>query len=72
MEYNFEMVMNESGPVPLTAGSSQAFEPGGLHIMAFDLDDSVVAGKTVEVTLKISGGKTHKFNAEVKAAGDER
>lgn len=72
MEYNFEMTMGESGPVALPGGSPKTFEPGGLHIMAFELDESVVEGGTVEVTLKISGGKTHVFEAPVQAAGDER
>ena len=72
MEYNFEMTMGESGPIALPGGTSKTFEPGGLHIMVFDLDESVTPGSTVEVTLKISGGKTHKFDAPVKAAGDER
>ncbi|MEE4289976.1 MAG: copper chaperone PCu(A)C, partial [Erythrobacter sp.] len=53
-------------------GTSKTFEPGGLHIMAFDLDESIKPGDSVEVTLKISGGKTHKFDAEVRAAGDDR
>ena len=72
MEYNFETTMGESGPIALPGGKAKTFEPGGLHIMAFDLDESVSAGDTVDVTLKISGGKTHVFNAKVKNAGDER
>ncbi len=72
MEYNFEMTMADAGPVAIRGGESQAFEPGGFHVMAMDLDESVKAGETVEVTLKIIGGKTHKFNAEVRAAGEER
>ncbi|MEM1195507.1 MAG: copper chaperone PCu(A)C [Pseudomonadota bacterium] len=72
MEYNFETTMGESGPVALPGGEPQSFAPGGLHIMAFELDESVAPGSSVEVTLKISGGKTHIFEAPVKAAGDER
>ncbi len=72
MEYDFKMTMAEAGPVPLTNGTEVAFEPGAKHVMAFELDDSVQAGGTAEVTLKISGGKRHKFEAEVRAAGEER
>ncbi len=72
MEYDFEMTMAEAGPIALPAGESRSFQPGGLHIMAFDLDEAIKAGDTAEVTLRISGGKTHKFNAEVRAAGEER
>jgi len=72
MEYNFEMTMAEAGPIAVRGGESQTFEPGGLHVMAMELDESIKAGDTVEVTLKIVGGKTHKFDAEVRAAGEER
>lgn len=72
MEYNFEMTMGESGPVALKSGSEKTFEPGALHIMVFEPSEAMVAGSTAEVTLKISGGKTHKFDAEIRDAGDER
>jgi len=72
MEYNFEMTMGESGPVAIRGGTERKFEPGALHVMAFEPSDDLTAGSTTEVTLKISGGKTHKFEAEVREAGDER
>ena len=72
MEYNFETTMAEAGPIALRGGETVTFEPGGLHIMAMQLGDTIKPGDTVEVTLKIVGGKTHTFQAEVKAAGDER
>jgi hypothetical protein len=72
MEYNFEMTMAEAGPVPLTSGTELSFEPGAMHIMAFDLGDGFEPGGTAEVTLKISGGGRHKFNAEIRTAGEER
>lgn len=72
MEYNFEMTMAEAGPVALRGGETVTFEPGGLHVMAMELGEGIEPGGNVEVTLKIVGGKTHTFNAEVRAAGDER
>jgi len=72
MEYNFEMTMAEAGPIALTSGSELSFEPGALHVMAFDLEEGLEPGDTAEVTLKISGGARHKFDAEVRAAGEER
>lgn len=72
MEYNFEMTMAEAGPIAIRGGESQAFEPGGLHIMVNELEEGIEPGETVEVTLKIVGGKTHRFDATVQAAGDER
>ena len=72
MEYNFEMTMAEAGPIAIRGGESQTFEPGGLHVMVMELDEAVKAGDSVEVTLKIVGGKTHVFKAPVQDAGDER
>jgi len=72
MEYNFEQTMAEAGPIALTSGTELSFEPGALHVMAFELGDDIAAGDTAEVTLKISGGGRHKFDAEVRAAGEER
>lgn len=64
--------MVESVPIPLRSGSEIAFAPGDYHVMAMQVSPEVVAGSTVQVTLKLSGGGTHKFDAEVRAAGDER
>jgi copper(I)-binding protein len=72
MEYNFEMTMAEAGPIALPSGGTETFEPGGLHIMVFDLGEGFEPGGTAEVTLKISGGKRHRFEAEIRAAGEER
>jgi copper(I)-binding protein len=36
MEYDGRMQMNTANPIPLTTGTEVAFEPGGLHIMAFE------------------------------------
>lgn len=72
MEYNLEMTMAEAGPIAIRGGESQTFEPGGLHVMAMELDETIKAGDSVDVTLKIVGGKTHVFKAKVQDAGDER
>jgi len=72
MEYNFKMTMGPAGPIGLRSGDAKSFEPGGLHIMVFDLGEDVVAGGSTEVTLKIMGGDRHKFTADVRAAGEER
>ncbi len=72
MEYDFEMTMAQANDVALANGTEVSFEPGALHVMAFDLDEGLAAGDTTEVTLKISGGGRHKFDADVRAAGEER
>ena len=53
-------------------GETVKFEPGGRHLMAMDLADTVVAGGEAEVTLTFVGGDKVSFPAEVRAAGDER
>ena len=40
--------------------------------MAMELDETLAAGGTTEVTLNFVGGKEISFPAEVLAAGDER
>ena len=72
MEYDFEMTMAQAAPIALTRGTQVSFEPGGLHVMAFGLPDTLAAGDDVTVTLKISGGDRHRFDAAVRKAGEER
>ena len=64
--------MVESVPIPLRTGDKVEFKPGDYHVMAFGLPDTLAAGDTVEVTLTVSGGDKYSFDAEVRAAGDER
>ena len=71
-EWEGRMQMAEALPIAITKGTEIAFEPGGYHVMAFNLDDSIEAGGTVEITLTVSGGDKYSFDAEVRAAGDER
>ena len=72
MEYSGEMTMGETGPQTVQPGETLRFEPGALHVMAFDLGPEVKEGGSVEVTLTAAGGKTMSFPAEVRDAGDER
>ena len=53
-------------------GGTLKFEPGGSHVMAMDLANTVTAGSKTEVTLTFVGGDKVSFPAEVRAAGDER
>lgn len=64
--------MVESVPIPLRPGDKVEFKPGDYHVMAMKVSPELEAGGTTVVTLKLSGGGTHKFDAEVRAAGDER
>ncbi|MBU7581148.1 MAG: copper chaperone PCu(A)C [Porphyrobacter sp.] len=65
-----QMVMADN--VPLAAGTPVAFAPGGLHVMAMDPTDALMAGGTAKVTLTLSNGTAATITAPVRAAGDER
>lgn len=71
-EYDFKVQMMEALPIALTKGSKVAFEPGGLHVMAMEPPADLAPGDKVKVTLTMSGGATQEFEAEVRAAGEER
>jgi copper(I)-binding protein len=64
--------MQEATQVMVPAGGSAKFEPGANHIMAMNLADTVKPGDKAEVTLTFVGGSKMSFEADVRAAGDER
>lgn len=71
-ENDFKVQMMEALPVALTKGAKVAFAPGGLHVMAMEPSAEIKPGDKVKVTLTMSGGTTQVFEADVRAAGDER
>jgi copper(I)-binding protein len=72
MEYDFEMTMGEMPPLMLQPGHSVVFEPGGKHVMVYELGPDLAEGGTAEVTLTAAGGRNHTFEAPIQAAGEER
>ncbi|MEO6386745.1 MAG: copper chaperone PCu(A)C [Croceibacterium sp.] len=64
--------MQEVAQVDLAPGSTVKFEPGGQHVMASNLADTVVAGGKADVTVTFVGGTKVVFPADVHAAGDPR
>ncbi|GMM94350.1 copper chaperone PCu(A)C [Qipengyuania sp. MTN3-11] len=72
MEYDFEMTMMEMPGLTLQPGDRVSFEPGGKHVMAFELSPELQAGGTTEVTFTIAGGDKQSFDVPVMAAGEER
>ncbi|MGX7895253.1 copper chaperone PCu(A)C [Tsuneonella sp. HG222] len=56
----------------LPKGEELKFEPGGHHVMAMELDPTLAAGGTAEVTLHFSNGKKANFPAQIRAAGEDR
>jgi periplasmic copper chaperone A len=67
-----EPAMEEVYQVRVNAGETVNFQPGGLHVMAFDLDEGLASGGSTEVTVTFVGGDKVSLPAEVRAAGDER
>ena len=62
--------MSEISRVAVMPGATLNFAPGGLHVMAMGLDDSLEPGETAEVTLSFANRDKISFLAEVRAAGD--
>lgn len=72
VEYDYKMQMTDALPVALTKGTQVSFKPGGLHVMAMEPSPDWAPGGKVKVTLTMSGGATHVFEAEIMAPGSER
>lgn len=72
VEYDYKMQMTDALPVALTKGTQVSFKPGGLHIMAMEPSPDWAPGGKVKVTLTMSGGATHAFDADILAPGAER
>ncbi|MFN3988768.1 MAG: copper chaperone PCu(A)C [Erythrobacter sp.] len=72
VEYDYKMQMTDALPVALTKGTEVSFKPGGLHVMAMEPSPDWEPGGKVKVTLTMSGGATHVFEAEIMAPGSER
>jgi len=64
--------MQETLQEMVPPGGTLKFEPGGPHVMAMNLADTVTPGSKADVTLTFVGGDKITFPAEVRAAGDER
>ncbi len=71
-EWDGKMAMGEMGPLTLQPGEKASFEPGGRHVMAFDIDPKLAPGGNAEVTLIVAGGDKATFPVAVQAAGDDR
>lgn len=60
------MRMRRIERVPVPAGASVAFEPGGLHLMLFGVGPAVVSGGTVPLTLTFETAGAVTVEAEVR------
>lgn len=66
------MTMQEMKDVPIPAGATVKFEPGGKHIMLYDISPSVRAGTKVPLRMAFADGKTVEVEAELRAPGQEK
>lgn len=72
IEWNLEMTMSKANPIPVMKGKPVSFVPGKTHIMVFEPSADLKPGGKAKVTLKIAGARTHVFEADIQAAGEER
>ena len=56
----------------LPAGKPVQLEPGGYHIMLFDLKRSLVAGQTLKLELTLEDGAKRRHRMQVEAAVRDR
>jgi copper(I)-binding protein len=64
--------MQQVDTMSVPAGGDLVFAPGGRHVMAMDLDDSLKPGGTTNVTLSFASGEKRTIPAEILAAGNAR
>ncbi|WP_231568331.1 copper chaperone PCu(A)C [Novosphingobium malaysiense] len=62
--------MSAVDAVEIAPGETIAFEPGGYHVMAFDLADTLKAGNATELTLTFSGGDKLSMPLHIETMGD--
>ncbi|WP_340587714.1 copper chaperone PCu(A)C [Erythrobacter alti] len=70
-EWSGEMDMQELFTQPLLAGETLEFEPGGKHVMAFDMGEGTEPGGETEATLTFVGGDKCSFPVTAHPAGED-
>ena len=59
--------MQKVDRVEIPAGGSVELKPGGIHVMLIDLQQDLVVGQSIEITLTFEQAGEVKVNAEVRA-----
>jgi copper(I)-binding protein len=57
--------------IPVRDGETLAFEPGGRHLMLFDVDPAVHAGGRIDLVLNFEHGAPVTLAAEAAAPGEQ-
>ena len=63
------MTMRQMADVPLPAGTTIAFAPGGNHAMIFGIDPRITAGTGIPLLFTFASGATVEVEAKTVAAG---
>lgn len=66
---NGTMTMAQAEEVLLQPGEQLAFQPGGYHVMLFDIDATLVAGGTTDLTITFENGDKASIEAGVTGPG---
>ncbi len=61
--------MKPLGDVPVRAGSSVVFAPGGKHLMLFDMNPGIKPGRKVTLTFTFSNNQRIEYDVPTIAAG---
>jgi copper(I)-binding protein len=67
MQENETMTMMHQESIPVPAGDTVEFTPGGLHLMLIDLAEALEPGDIFQVTLDFQNSGKMSLDAEVKA-----
>ncbi|MCL6251046.1 copper chaperone PCu(A)C [Altererythrobacter sp. KTW20L] len=70
-EWEGRVDMQQLEQIPVMAGETAVFEPGGKHVMAFNLAEGMEPGGEVEVTITFVRGDKVSFPARLLAPGDD-
>ena len=66
---NDVMKMSPVDKVEIPAGGSAALEPGGLHVMLVNLQQELVAGEKIKLTLNFEKSEPITVEAEIRDMG---
>ena len=72
MDMGGKMTMESVERIAVPAGGGTSLQPGGLHVMAFDLDPALQADGSTEITLTLENGETFTAPVTILGAGDDR
>lgn len=64
------MAMDAVASVPVPAGGTVTFAPGGFHAMLFGVPASVKPGATITMTFRFADGRAVEVPAKVVSAGE--